>query len=212
MASATDNMLILCNVLSATVILACLVLKVPQISAVVKQGSSKGLSLNSVLLELWSYSTMLTYHYAMSYPLPTYLEYAFLVPQDLVLLTVVLHSRGSLTTKTIPLFSLYAVVCYALAFRLVPDLVLTACISVVAPVSMSSKLLQILSMVSTKDAGTVSATTWALATFCTLARSITTLVQTGDMAVLLNFAVSFSLNVAMTTIIIFYRVKKPKKE
>ncbi|KAL8584642.1 hypothetical protein ACOMHN_002371 [Nucella lapillus] len=179
---------------------------------VVKQKSSKGLSLNSVLLELCSYSTMLTYHCAMGYPLATYLEYSFLVPQDVILLMVVLHSRGNLTAKTIPFFGLYAVVCYTLASRMVPDVVLTACISAVTPVSVSSKLLQIVAMVRSKDADTVSAITWALATYGTLVRSITTLLQTRDIAVLMNFSISFSLNVAMTALILFYRAKKPKAE
>ena len=53
MASAMSGMLhILCNFLSVTVIITCLVLKVPQIFTVFKQKSSKGLSINSVLLEL----------------------------------------------------------------------------------------------------------------------------------------------------------------
>ena len=53
MASALSNMLtVLCSFLSVTVIIACLVLKVPQIFRVLKEKSSKGLSMNSVLLEL----------------------------------------------------------------------------------------------------------------------------------------------------------------
>ena len=53
MASALSNMLtVLCSFLSVTVIIACLVLKVPQIFRVFEKKSSKGLSMNSVLLEL----------------------------------------------------------------------------------------------------------------------------------------------------------------
>lgn len=53
MAAVPGSMLnTLCDVLSATVIMGCLVEKLPQILQVFKQKSSQGLSLQSVLLEL----------------------------------------------------------------------------------------------------------------------------------------------------------------
>ncbi|XP_070195664.1 solute carrier family 66 member 3-like isoform X2 [Littorina saxatilis] len=157
-----------------------------------------------------TYTILLTYQCAKSYPLSTYLEYCFLVPQDVILLALVLHFMGRLSVGALPVFGIYLFVCYALAFRLVPDAVLTTCISLVTPISMSSKLLQIATLLRSKDAGTLSATTWGLATYSTLARSITTVVQTGDMAVLTTFSISFVLNSVMTTLVVFYQSRKTK--
>ncbi|XP_025110124.1 mannose-P-dolichol utilization defect 1 protein-like [Pomacea canaliculata] len=212
MAHLTGAMQLLCNVLSTVVVVSCLILKLPQIIAVVGERSTKGISIASVLLELTGYSIMLTYHFALTYPLLTYLEYCFLVPQDLFLLAAILWYERKLQLKVLAAFVLYCIVVYAVAFRIVPDIVLQLLITSSTPLSVTSKLLQIFKVLRLKDAGNISAVTWAIATYGTLIRSFTAAVQTGDVAVLLNFFASFCLNALMVTLIIYFRVKKHKKQ
>ncbi|CAG2164770.1 unnamed protein product [Oppiella nova] len=47
---------------------------VPQLVALVQSRSSRGLSLQSLVLELWAYLTMLSYSWANDYPLSMYAE------------------------------------------------------------------------------------------------------------------------------------------
>ncbi|XP_076334313.1 solute carrier family 66 member 3 isoform X3 [Tachypleus tridentatus] len=54
----------LCLVASVSSTLCCIILKVPQIVTLAKSKSIRGLSISSVLLEFWMYSTMISYAYA----------------------------------------------------------------------------------------------------------------------------------------------------
>lgn len=146
----------------------------------------------------------------MGYPLSTYIEYCFLVPQDIILLALVLKYTGKFSMNTVAMFVCYIAVCVAFAFRMVPDPFLTASIGFNAPVSIVSKLLQIMTLLRTRDAGNVSAVTWGMATYSTLSRSATTLFQTGDLAVLGSFAISFVLNGFMTSLVLYLQAQAGK--
>ncbi|XP_041359466.1 solute carrier family 66 member 3-like [Gigantopelta aegis] len=201
----------LCDFLSLTVVATCIILKVPQILSVSKAKSSKGVSLGSVLLEECGYSIMLTYQFAMEYPVSTYCEYGFLVLQDLTLILLILHYSSGVKVKFLPLFAIYFVCCVAIAFRFLPDVLLTTVISLVTPISAGSKLIQIAAILKSQDAGSVSPATWAMASYTTIVRSLTTVVLTGDVAILTNFASSATLNLLLTYLVLRYRRTDKKK-
>ena len=58
------------------------------------------------------------------YALSTYLEYPFLVGQDVLLLTLVLYYGKRLSLTWLALFGLYASTVYALAFGMFPNTVI----------------------------------------------------------------------------------------
>ncbi|XP_071117897.1 solute carrier family 66 member 3-like [Haliotis cracherodii] len=208
---ASATLQLMCNILSLTVIVTCVILKVPQIVSIFRSKSGRGISFGSVMLETCGYSIMLTYHFAMQYPLSTYFEYTFLVLQDLTLVTLLLHYSGKLKVKILPWFAVYFVVSSSFAFRFVPDVILQLAIGSGLPLSVGSKLMQIYSIVSKQDPGQVSAVTWGMAFYTTMARSVTTLVQTGDITVLANFATSCLLNLTLMVLVIYYRRISKKK-
>ncbi|KAK3599854.1 hypothetical protein CHS0354_022426 [Potamilus streckersoni] len=208
MASATES---ICDLLSLSVISLCFVVKFPQIWIIFKSRDTRSLSFESVLLEQCGYSIMLSYSFAMDYPLSTYFEYTFLVLQDMVLIMLMLHTNDSFSWKLIPSFLLYFAVYTTIAYRLVPDAVLKFAMSLGTPLSIFSKSTQILTLYRRKDPGQLSLTTWAIVSYGCLARFFTTAVKTGDIFVLLNFGTGAALNLTVVSMIIYYGQRKRQK-
>ncbi|CAC5399108.1 PQLC3 [Mytilus coruscus] len=188
---------IFCNILSTTVIIGGLSLKIPQIVSVVKANSTRGLSFSGVILEECAYSIMLTYHFASGYPLMTYLEYTVCVLQDLLLIMLILYYNDQ--------FGLMSVI------WIFPDFIVNASINLVTPLSVFSKAAQIRTLWEKKDSGHVSLTTYSIAAYGCIARVVTTALQTADVAVLINFISSGSLNLVIVALIIVYRQNKKHK-
>ncbi|XP_031806464.1 solute carrier family 66 member 3 isoform X2 [Sarcophilus harrisii] len=87
-------------------LVVCMVIKFPQIFALLSAKSSRGVSLKSLLLELTGFLVFLRYQSYYSYPLLTYLEYPILIAQDIVLLLCVFHYDGSMK-QAIPYVAIF---------------------------------------------------------------------------------------------------------
>lgn len=202
---ASDKLLHIANF---TTIFACMVVKFPQIFLLVRAKSTKGISFNSLFLELIGYLVFVTYQMYYDYPPPTYLEYPILMAQDAVLLLLILHYNGNLRQS----------VGYALGFLVgwrlltlqswVVDLAMSLCLFI----SAGSKLAQLQCLWRTKDSDQVSALSWSLAIYTSLTRIYTTLVMTGDMQVLVRYVVMGLLNVWVLLTVLHYRRRATKKE
>ncbi|XP_076015490.1 solute carrier family 66 member 3 [Genypterus blacodes] len=186
----------------------CMVLKFPQIFAMMRAKSSAGISLNSLLLELTGFIVFVSYQMYYDYPPPTYLEYPMLIAQDAFLLILILHYNGSLQQSLI----------YALLFvggwrlltvqRWIIDFAMSICLLI----SAASKFAQLQCLWRSKDSGQVSALTWAMATYTCMARIYTTAVTTGDMLVLVRFVVITLLNLWVLLTVLYYRRRSSKKD
>ncbi|XP_060605213.1 solute carrier family 66 member 3-like [Ruditapes philippinarum] len=201
----------ICNFLSMTVVALCIIMKVPQIWSAFKSGNTKGISLGSVMLEQSGYSILLSYSYAMEYPIGTYLETAFLLLQNFLLLGLIIHTRDMLSPKVFILFVLYMVVYLSIAYRLVPDFILKSVISLNMPLGVSSKLTQIVALYKSKDPGRLSAVTWSIAGYGCYVRILTSFVQTGDIFIILSFTCGATLNTTIVFMILYYTHIKSKK-
>lgn len=199
------------NFLSMTVVTLCLVMKLPQIWSAIRSGDTKGISLSSVLLEQSGYSVMLSYSFAMEYPVANYLESGLLLIQNFFMLAIIIHTRDLLSPKVCVYFIIYFIVYLSIGYRLVPDVILTSVILLATPLSMSSKLAQIAELYRTKDAGRLSAATWSIAAYGCYARIVTNLVQTGDLGILVNFASGALLNTTIVAMILYYTQQNRKK-
>lgn len=186
-------------------LVVCMVLKFPQILSVMAARSAEGLSLGSVLLEVTGFLVFLRYHMYYEYPMETYLEYPILIAQDAVLLLFILYYSGSMRNALS-----YAGIFFGLWNVLVLkkwliDIALNLC----TLISASSKFLQLQHLWRAKDSGQASALTWGMATYTCATRIFTTLVTTGDIAVLVRFIVMLILNCWVVFTILKYR-KKPE--
>ncbi|KAK1894336.1 Solute carrier family 66 member 3 [Dissostichus eleginoides] len=192
-------------------LLLCMVLKFPQIFALMRAKSSAGVSFNSLLLELLGYIVFVTYQMYYDYPPPTYLEYPILIAQDAILLLLILHYNGSLKQ------SLLYTLLFVGGWRLLTleKWIIDSAMSLCTFISAASKFAQLQCMWKSKDAGQVSALSWAMATFTCIARIYTTTVTTGDMQVLVRFVVMTLLNMWVLLTVLYYqrqRSSSSKKE
>ncbi|KAJ0062966.1 hypothetical protein NL108_009562, partial [Boleophthalmus pectinirostris] len=118
-----------------------------------------------------------TYQMYYDYPPPTYLEYPILIAQDVFLLLLILQYRGCLRQSLLYTF-LFVGGWHLLT---VDKLVIDTAMSLCTFISAASKFAQLQCLWKSKDAGQVSALTWALALYTCIARIYTVSVTTGDM-------------------------------
>lgn len=201
----------ICNFLSLTVIVLCIVMKVPQIWSAFHSGNTKGISLWSVLLEQSGYSLILTYSYAMEYPVTTYLESGFLLIQNFFMLGLIIYTRNLLSIKVFVFFIAYICIYSSIAYKLVPDIVLKSLVSLCTPLGVSSKVTQIVALYKSKEPGRLSAITWSIAGYGCYVRVMTNIVQTGDPFVVVNFVCGALLNSTIVAMILSYRNQNRKK-
>ncbi|KAJ0008781.1 hypothetical protein NQD34_016196 [Periophthalmus magnuspinnatus] len=199
----------LLHVANFSSLFVCMVLKFPQIFLLMRAKTSDGVSLNSLLLELVGYIVFVTYQMYYDYPPPTYLEYPILIAQDVILLLLILHYTGCLRQ------SLFYTFLFVGGWRLltVDKFVIDTSMSLCTFIGAASKFIQLQCLWKSKDAGQISALTWALATYTCMARIYTATVTTGDMLVLVRFIVMTLLNMwVLLTIIYYQRQSSHKKE
>ncbi|XP_031360314.2 solute carrier family 66 member 3 [Lonchura striata] len=182
----------------------CAVIKLPQVVAVLRAGSTWGLSVSSLLLELAGLLVFLRYQIYYGYPLETYLEYPIVIGQVVILLSCIMHFSG----KTRRAF-FYALVFWGGWYMLtlqkwIIDLAMNLC----TLVSAASKLVQLQHLWETKDAGQANALTWGMSVYASATRIITTVMTTNDLAVLIRFIVMLILNIWVTATILHYRKTK----
>ncbi|XP_052776086.1 solute carrier family 66 member 3-like isoform X1 [Mya arenaria] len=201
----------LCNFLSLTVVSLCIIMKVPQIWSAFKTGNTHGISLKSVLLEQTGYSIMLSYSFAMEYPVTTYLETAFLLVQNFFMLALIVYTRDLLSPKVILILAVYMTLFSSIAYRVVPDIVLKSVIVLCTPLGVSSKFAQILDLYRQKEPGRLSAMTWSIAGYGCFVRVLTNIVQTGDWFIVLNFSCGATLNTTIVAMILYYTHQKKSK-
>ncbi|XP_066453330.1 solute carrier family 66 member 3 [Eleutherodactylus coqui] len=186
-------------------LVVCMVLKFPQILAVMASKSVEGLSLGSVLLEVTGFLVFLRYQMYYEYPMETYLEYPILIAQDAVLLLFILYYTGS-TRNALAYSGIFFGLWNILVLKKwIIDIALNLC----TLISASSKFLQLQHLWHTQDSGQASAMTWGMATYTCATRIFTTLMTTGDIAVLIRFIVMLLLNCWIVFAILKYR-KKPE--
>jgi len=199
-----------CNV---STISLCMVCKLPQIRAVVSSGSAKGLSLQSVMVELLGYTIVLGYNVVQGYPLASFMEYVFLVVQDIFLLIVILHFVGVLDTMKLGLVGLYIAMFYGFTQGIPHANVLPILMKFATPCSASSKILQLRAIWETKNSETVSVTTWLIAAYTCVSRITTNLLLTGDVPLLINYGIGLILNIMVISSALYFRApKSPSSE
>ncbi|XP_069830213.1 solute carrier family 66 member 3 [Dendropsophus ebraccatus] len=192
-------------------LVVCMVLKFPQILSVMAAKSAEGLSLGSVLLEVTGFLVFLRYHMYYEYPMETYLEYPIIIAQDAVLLLFILLYSGSIRNALLYSGMFFGLWNILVLRKWIIDVALNLC----TVISASSKFLQLQHLWRTQESGQASALTWAMATYTCVTRIFTTVMTTGDIAVLVRFIVMLFLNCWVVIVILQYRKKpeaKKKKE
>uniref|UniRef100_A0A1A9ZS39 Solute carrier family 66 member 3 n=1 Tax=Glossina pallidipes TaxID=7398 RepID=A0A1A9ZS39_GLOPL len=157
--------LIVADLLSLITVSSCLIIKVPQINTICTNKSSKGISVPGLCLELFSYTVMMSYNYSNDYTFLSYMEYPILLLQEYVLIYFVFKYQDILGRKTQIIAGLYVIICTLIYLKIFPIMILTFLVPFCTPIGATSKILQLITILRTKDARSVSRTTWALSAF-----------------------------------------------
>lgn len=202
---------VLINILSIITITMCGFQKVPQILRILKVESSEGISKLSLFLELFSYTTMASYNFLNGYKLMSYFEYPLLISQQLVLVALVLFFSSQPFTSLAGIFGAYTSFVLAIMFKVLPASVLSLCVSLATPVSLSSKAIQLKDILVTRNVESLSIYTWLMSSFTNATRIVTIFSDSADRLLLTNFILSTLLSSSITLCCYLFK-QKPKVE
>ncbi|XP_037905890.1 solute carrier family 66 member 3 isoform X2 [Hermetia illucens] len=199
---------IVADILSMITISSCFVIKIPQIRKIQQIKSAKGISNLGLCLELFSYTVMMAYNYLSAYAILSYMEYPILLFQEYILIYFVFHYNNMLNLRTFIIIVLYFSLLALIFLKAFPSAVLVILVPLCTPIGASSKVLQLLAILRTKDSSSVSLVTWALSAFTNLTRIYTIMIESNDIMLLSNFIISFTLSATVFLAALIYR--KPK--
>ncbi|GAA5883685.1 hypothetical protein JCM3774_002953 [Rhodotorula dairenensis] len=183
------------------------ILKLPQILTVVRSRSARGLSLSSYVLDTVATGITVAYNVRNGFPFSTYGEMGFLLAQNAVLIVLITsYSSRPTLPRLVPLVVLLGSLAYALASpSLVPQSTLSFLQTLTIPISLSSKVPQIVANYQAKSTGQLSSFLVVNSLAGCLARVFTTMSETKDPLLLWNFALAALLNGVIFTQMLYYR-------
>ncbi|XP_076169988.1 solute carrier family 66 member 3 [Ptiloglossa arizonensis] len=201
----------LADVLSLITIGMCFILKIPQILYLFSAKSANQISIVSLLLELTSYTVVTTYNYTNGYSLISYLEYPIILLQEYILIFLVLKYLKKINTFSILMAIFYFATSTCFALQIIPKSVLALLMPTCTPITVSSKVIQLLAILGAKNADTVSPITWFISTFTNLTRIFTIWMDSADILLLGNFTISVILSSSIMFSAIYYRRHRVKQ-
>ncbi|CAH0548094.1 unnamed protein product [Brassicogethes aeneus] len=196
------------DVLSIITISTCFILKVPQIINILKLKNARGISLIGLLMELSSYTIMMSYNYRNNYALLSYMEYPIILFQELILIFFVLYYKSQLNIISVFISGIYFTIAGSFLIGIVPIGVLAFLVPLCTPIGASSKVVQLFEIIRTKNSDSVSVLTWFISAFTNFTRIFTIMVESADLTLLLNFGVNTVLSSSIMLAAYFYKHKK----
>ncbi|KAI1297922.1 Mannose-P-dolichol utilization defect 1 protein [Halotydeus destructor] len=197
--------------LSTTAI--CVVLKLPQILTIISNKSVDGLSTPSLMLEFWSYLTTVSYSIYFDYPFGLYSEYPFLLIQDVLILILIINYEDRDNTVLRAFIPTAVAIHLTIGLKLVPKWLPVVALSCSSPVGVLSKGLQLYEIISKKDAGHVSPTSWLLNCISSLCRLLSYCLSVADKTLVISLTFSTALNLAVALAAKMYQKPlRPKTE
>ena len=178
--------------------------KLPQLFKIMFGESAEGISFTSVLLELLGITIAGLYSYAMKFPFSAYGESVFLAAQTaLIAMMVLWFSTGRLAA--IVFLAVYgAGVFLGLDPHLCPVEVLWYGQAINIPMMVVGKSMQIWANFSNGHTGQLSAITTFLVALGTCARIFTSIMETGDEAVIVTYIVASILHCMIALQVMWY--------
>ncbi|GAA6041494.1 hypothetical protein JCM8097_001904 [Rhodosporidiobolus ruineniae] len=182
------------------------ILKLPQIITVVRSGSARGLSLSSYVLDTAATAITVAYNIRNAFPFSTYGEMLFLLVQNAILIVLITgYSPRPTIPRLVPIVALFASLGYALSSTsLVPQSTLSFLQTLTIPLSVSSKLPQIISNFRLGSTGQLSAFLVFNSLAGCIARVFTTRTETNDPVLFWGFLLSAVANGIIALQILLY--------
>jgi len=190
--------------LGLAIILGSVLVKVPQITKILKSQSAAGITFIGVLLELFAMSANQSYSYCKGFPFSAWGEVSFMAIQTSIIAALVLkYSYGS-TILPISFFIGYAAVLYSLISDLTPIDVLWSMQAANVPIIITSRMIQAVANYRNQSTGQLSAVTVFMLFFGSTARIFTSIQETGDSVVIITFAAASICNALIAFQMLYY--------
>ncbi|GAA5864311.1 hypothetical protein JCM8547_005782 [Rhodosporidiobolus lusitaniae] len=185
------------------------IVKLPQIISVVSSGSAKGLSLSSYVLDTAATAITVAYNIRRENPFSTYGEMLFLLVQNAVLIVLITgYSPRPTLPRLVPIAVLFSSLAYALSSTsFIPDSTLSFLQTLTIPLSLSSKVPQILQNFRSGSTGQLSAFLVINSLAGCVARVFTTRTETNDPILFWGYFLGALLNGVIAFQLVLYRGK-----
>ncbi|ODV94058.1 hypothetical protein PACTADRAFT_34872 [Pachysolen tannophilus NRRL Y-2460] len=205
------------RLLGVAIISASSIVKLPQILKISKTKNVNGLSLLSYILETLSYLVTCSYNFRKGNPFSTFGESAFLSIQNFFIIILILaFTRGGKHYYGL-LFSFTALILYTLfgpptMSGVVNNELLSYLLTATIPLSILSKIPQLISNYKSKSTGQLSGFSVLNYNIGSLSRIFTTLVNNAsDQLILAGYLIGGSLNLLLALQMIRYGFKTTGK-
>jgi len=184
--------------LGLAIIAGSILVKLPQILNIMKAKSADGLSFIATALELWPCATIIGYALARDFPFTAWGESGFMAIQTLFIAYLICSYNGNVAKGFV-----FSILYCALIFTLTQGFVSVDTLGILqmsnVPIIVISRFIQILANYQNGHTGQLSFVTTFMIFAGGLARILTSIQETGDMILIINF----SSGAAMSAILVF---------
>ena len=185
-------------------------MKLPQVMAILVSGGTKGINLRTYWMEIGTYLIGFSYGYVHGYHISIYAEVGLLAIQSGCIIALVIYYDKRWTLENAVWTLSIATFLGLSLLEIMPLSLLSLSLTLTIPLSVASKLAQIMTIHQLKSRGNVSILTWSLASYGCLARLFTVYVEVKDMQILLSFFLSFVLNTVVVIQCLYFDQKAIK--
>ncbi|CAG8708627.1 11060_t:CDS:1 [Acaulospora morrowiae] len=186
------------------IVLGGALVKLPQIIKITSARSSRGLSFEGFVLETAAMGISFAYNLRQGNPFSTFGESAFLTVQNIIILLLILYyanrTKDLITTTAVVVISAYTLT----QAWLISDANLAYLQTLTIPISLLSKIPQILTNYRNGNTGQLSALAVFGFALGSLARIFTTLTEVDDLIILSGFVFTSILNLILVAQMIMY--------
>ncbi|XP_012270045.1 mannose-P-dolichol utilization defect 1 protein homolog [Orussus abietinus] len=193
----------LSKALGVGIIFGSLLVKVPQIIKIANNKSGEGISLFSVLMDLFAITSMVSYSFVSGFPFSSWGDGVFLGLQTVAIAVLVLHYAGE-TYKALAFVAMYIAVSFATTSGAVSLKILWTCQTLNIPIILISKFAQAYTNYRNGSTGQLSAITGFLLFGGSLARIFTSIQETGDTSVIIMYICATAANAVIAAQILYY--------
>ncbi|XP_063229797.1 mannose-P-dolichol utilization defect 1 protein homolog [Bacillus rossius redtenbacheri] len=195
--------LALSKCLGYAIIAGSVMVKVPQILKITRAKSAEGLSIFSILLDLFAITSSAAYQFNMGFPFSAWGEGLFLILQTAAIAALTLY-HGPTPHRAALFLAAYVAVTGLLMGGAAPVALLWAMQVLNVPVVIAGKSLQALANYRNGGTGQLSAATGFLLLAGSLARIFTSVQETGDATVVLTYVAASAVNALIAAQIVYY--------
>ncbi|CAG8500590.1 8583_t:CDS:1 [Ambispora gerdemannii] len=196
--------LVFSKALGIGIVLGGSLIKLPQVLKIIANGSARGLSFESYVLETIAYAVGLAYNFRQGNPFSTYGESFFLTIQNIIILLLILKYRGQADRLVVAGLSI-VVMSYALnSSSLINDSLLAFLQACSIPLSLAAKIPQIIQNYTNGSTGQLSAFAVFGYTLGSMARVFTTITEVHDPIILAGFSLATLFNAVLALQMVVY--------